>query len=192
MKTLAIREKKAQAAAAMMAAMVTRLLVTKKTLIRLILRSRNFRNIRPFEAIRVHLYIHGICNFCLNKFFCKFYPAQVLRARPAQDVTPLRIHRDKMFVSSEAWHLFKKVHPEQDFSDFWLETSLKFFMGCFDLSSFFLLCKKEGSTSANLSSAKLPKTEPLSPITDGLDFAYASDVAEDDSCEPGHVVELSF
>jgi hypothetical protein len=43
-----------------------------------------------------------------------------------------------------------------------------------------------------LSSTKLPKTEPLSPITDGLDFAYASDVAEDDSCEPGHVVELSF
>jgi hypothetical protein len=56
----------------------------------------------------------------------------------------------------------------------------------------FSCCKKEGSASANLSSTKLPKTEPLSPITDGLDFAYASDVAEDDSCEPGHVVELSF
>jgi hypothetical protein len=34
--------------------------------------------------------------------------------------------------------------------------------------------------------------EPLSPITDELDFAYASDVAEDNSREPGHVVELSF
>jgi hypothetical protein len=97
-----------------------------------------------------------------------------------------------MFVSGEAWCLFKKAHPEQDSSDFWLETSLKFSMGCFDLSSFFLLCKKEGSTSANSSSAKILKTEPLSPIADELDFDYASDVAEDDSCEPGHVVELSF
>jgi hypothetical protein len=49
---------------------------------------------------------------------------------------PLRIHRDKMFVSGEAWRLFKRAHPEQDFSDFWLEASLKFSMGCFDLSSF--------------------------------------------------------
>jgi hypothetical protein len=105
---------------------------------------------------------------------------------------PLRIHRDKMFVSGEAWCLFKKAHPEQDFSDFWLETSLKFSMGCFDLSSFFLLCKKEGSAPATSRSVKIPKTEPLSPIADALDFAYASDVAEDDSCEPGHVVELSF
>jgi hypothetical protein len=105
---------------------------------------------------------------------------------------PLRIYRDKMFVSGEAWRLFKRAHPEQDFSDFWLETSLKFSMGCFDLSSFFLLCKNEGSTSANSSSTKIPKTEPLSPTTGELNFAYASDIAEDGSCEPGHVVELSF
>jgi hypothetical protein len=97
-----------------------------------------------------------------------------------------------MFVSGEAWRLFKKAHPEQDFSDFWLETSLKFSMGCFNLSSFFLLCKKEGSTSANSSSAKIPKTEPLSPTANELNFAYASDIAEDDIREPGHVVELSF
>jgi hypothetical protein len=97
-----------------------------------------------------------------------------------------------MFVSGEAWRLFKRAHPEQDFSDFWLETSLKFSMGCFDLSSFFLLCKKEGSIAANSSSMKIPKTEPLSPTVDELNFAYASDIAEDDSCEPGHVVKLSF
>jgi hypothetical protein len=34
--------------------------------------------------------------------------------------------------------------------------------------------------------------DPLSPITDELDFAYDSDIAEDNSREPGHVVELSF
>jgi hypothetical protein len=104
---------------------------------------------------------------------------------------PLCIHRDKMFVSGEVWRLFKRAHPEHDFSDFWLETSLNFSMGCFDLSSFFLL-KKEGSTSANSSSTKIPKTEPLSPIAGELNFAYARDVAEDDSCKPGHVFELSF
>jgi hypothetical protein len=47
-----------------------------------------------------------------------------------------------MFVSGEAWRLFKKAHPEQDFSDFWLETSLKFSTGCFDLSSFPFFVKR--------------------------------------------------
>jgi hypothetical protein len=65
-------------------------------------------------------------------------------------------------------------------------------MGCFDLSSFFLLRKKEGSGAANSSSSKIPKTEPLSSIAGELDFAYASDIAEDNSFEPGNVVELSF
>jgi hypothetical protein len=105
---------------------------------------------------------------------------------------PLWIHRDKMFVSGEAWHLFQRAHPEQDFSDFWLETSLKFSMGCFDLASCFLINKKEGSTSTNSSFAKIPKMEPLSPTAGEFNFAYASDIAEDDSCEPGYVVELSF
>jgi hypothetical protein len=34
--------------------------------------------------------------------------------------------------------------------------------------------------------------EPLSPISTGLDFAYASDIVKDNRHEPGHVVELSF
>jgi hypothetical protein len=105
-------------------------------------------------------------------------------------VAPLWIHRDKIFVSGEAWRLFQEAHPEQDFSDFWFEVSLRFFMGCFDLSSFFVLRKKEGSSAASSSSSKVPKTEPLSLIAGELDFAYASDIAEDNSCEPGHVVEL--
>jgi hypothetical protein len=63
-------------------------------------------------------------------------------------VTPLQIHRDKIFVSGEAWRLFQEAHPEQDFSDFWLELSLRFSMGCFDLSFFFLLRKKESSSVA--------------------------------------------
>jgi hypothetical protein len=42
-----------------------------------------------------------------------------------------------MFVSGKAWRLFKEAHPEQDFSDFWLEVSVKVSTGCFDLSSFF-------------------------------------------------------
>jgi hypothetical protein len=65
-------------------------------------------------------------------------------------------------------------------------------MGCFDLSSFFLLRKKDSSSAVNSGSSRIPKTEPLSPIVDELDFAYASDIAEDGSCEPGHIVELSF
>jgi hypothetical protein len=36
------------------------------------------------------------------------------------------------------------------------------------------------------------KTEPLSPITDELDFAYASDIVESNSRDPGHIVELSY
>jgi hypothetical protein len=97
-----------------------------------------------------------------------------------------------MFVSGEAWRVFKQAHPEQDFSDFWLETSLKFSMSCFDLSPFFLFCKKESSASATSCFANIPKIEPLSPLADASGFAYARDVAEDNSCKPGHVVELSF
>jgi hypothetical protein len=65
-------------------------------------------------------------------------------------------------------------------------------MGCFNLSSFFLLRKKDSSSAVNSSSPKISKTEPLSPIADELDFAYASGIAEDNSREPGHIVELSF
>jgi hypothetical protein len=39
---------------------------------------------------------------------------------------PLRIHRDKMFVSGEAWRLFKQAHPKQDFSDFGSKHRLSF------------------------------------------------------------------
>jgi hypothetical protein len=97
-----------------------------------------------------------------------------------------------VIVSGEAWRLFKKTHPERDFSDFWLEVSLKFSMNCFDLSSFFLLREDEIPTATNSSSSRVLKMEPLSPITTGLEFAYASDVAEFNSRSPGHVVELSF
>jgi hypothetical protein len=65
-------------------------------------------------------------------------------------------------------------------------------MGCFYLSSFFHLHKDKNTTTANLGPSQIPKTEPLSPITSGLDFAYASDIVEDNSREPGHIVELWF
>jgi hypothetical protein len=105
---------------------------------------------------------------------------------------PLRIHCVNVFVSGEAWRFFKEAHPEQDFSDFWLEASLKFLIGCFDLSSFFLLHKDENPTTASSGPSQIPKTDPLSPIISGLDFAYASDIVEDSSREPGHIVELPF
>jgi hypothetical protein len=97
-----------------------------------------------------------------------------------------------MFVSGETWRLFQEAHPEQDLSDFCLEVSLRFSMGCFDLSSFFLIRKGDSFTATNSGSSRIPKMEPLSSITDKLDFAYASDIAEDNSREPGHLVELSF
>jgi hypothetical protein len=97
-----------------------------------------------------------------------------------------------MFASGESWRLFKEAHPEQDFSDFWLEVLLKFSTGCFDLSSLFLLREDENRTAANSSSLEVMKTKPLSPITTGLDFAYASDIVGNNSRDPGQVVELSF
>jgi hypothetical protein len=55
-----------------------------------------------------------------------------------------------------------------------------------------LFRKKERSASATSRSANIPKTEPLSPLAGASDFVYASDVAEDNICKPGHVVEFSF
>jgi hypothetical protein len=107
-------------------------------------------------------------------------------------VLPLGIHHGNVIVSGEAWRLFKETHPERDFSDFWLEVSLKFSINYFDLSSFFLLREDNNPTAANSSSSKILKTEPLSPTTTGLDFSYASDVAVNGSRDPGHIVEISF
>jgi hypothetical protein len=97
-----------------------------------------------------------------------------------------------MVVSGEAWRLFKETHPERDFSDFWLEVSLNFSICSFDLSMFFLLREGDIPTTTASSSSKVVKTEPLSPSTDGHDFAYASDVVENNSRDPGHIVELSY
>jgi hypothetical protein len=88
--------------------------------------------------------------------------------------------------------LFKETHPERDFSDFWLEISLKFSMNCFDLSSFFLLRGEDDPATTTSSSQNFVKMEPLSPMIDEHDFAYASDIAENNSRDSGHVVELSF
>jgi hypothetical protein len=102
-------------------------------------------------------------------------------------VLPLWIHHGNQVVSGEAWRLFKEAYPDRDFSDFWLETSLKFLISSFDLSTFFLLCEDVSPAATASSSSKVMKTEPLSPITDELDFAYASDDVENNSREPGQL-----
>jgi hypothetical protein len=106
-------------------------------------------------------------------------------------VLPLRIHHGNQVVSGEAWRLFKEAYPDRDFSDFWLE-ALKFSICSFDLSTFFLLREDDSFAVVASSSSKAVRTEPLSPSTDGHDFAYASDVVENNSRDLGHIVELSF
>jgi hypothetical protein len=107
-------------------------------------------------------------------------------------VLPLRIHHGNQVVSGEAWRLFKDAHPDRDFSDFWLEVSLKFSICSFDLSTIFLLHEGDTRAAATSSSSSLVKTEPLSPSTDVHDFTYASNNVENNSRDPGHIVELSF
>jgi hypothetical protein len=114
-----------------------------------------------------------------------------LQVGPTQDVLLLRIHRGKQVVSGEAWRLFKQAYPDRDFSDFWIETSLTFSINSFD-STFFLLREDGSPAAAASSSLKVMKTEPLSPIADEHDLSYASDVVENDSHEPGHIVELLY
>jgi hypothetical protein len=97
-----------------------------------------------------------------------------------------------MVVRGEAWRLFKETHPERDFSDFWLEVSLNYSINSFDLSTFFLFREDDSRAATASSSSKVLKTEPLSPITTELDFAYASDVIENNSRDPGHIIELSY
>jgi hypothetical protein len=94
-------------------------------------------------------------------------------------------------VSGEAWRLFKEAYPDRDFSDIWLEASLKFSICSFDLFIFLLRGDDTPAVAAS-SSSNLVKTEPLRPRTDEHDFAYASDIVENNSHDPGHIVELSF
>jgi hypothetical protein len=87
----------------------------------------------------------------------------------------------------------QRIPPERDFSDFWLEVSLKFSMNCFDLSSFFLLREDDSPATTTPSSLNFVKTEPLSPMIGEHDFAYAGNFAEkNNGQDPGHIVELSF
>jgi hypothetical protein len=107
-------------------------------------------------------------------------------------VIPLQIHRGNQVISGEAWQLFKEAYPDRDFSEFWLETSLNFSICSFDLSTFFLLRDGDTPAATALSSSILMQKEPLSPKTDEYDFAFASDVVENNGRDPGHIVELSF
>jgi hypothetical protein len=95
-------------------------------------------------------------------------------------------------VSGEARQLFKEAYPERDFSDFWLEFFLNFSICSFDLSSFFLL--RDGYTPATvaLSSRSFVKMEPLRPNTGDYDFAYASDIVENNGRDPRDIVKLSY
>jgi hypothetical protein len=86
----------------------------------------------------------------------------------------------------------KKLTPSEIFSDFWLEVSLNFSICGFDLSTFFLLRKGDIRAATASSSFKVVKMEPLSASADGHEFAYASDVVENNSRNPGHIVELSY
>jgi hypothetical protein len=97
-----------------------------------------------------------------------------------------------MVVSGEAWPLFKETHPERDFSDFWLEISLNFSINSFDLSLLFLLHEDITPTATAASSQSFVKTEPLGLKISEHDFAYASDIVENGSHDPGHIVELSY
>jgi hypothetical protein len=97
-----------------------------------------------------------------------------------------------MIVSGEAWRQYKESYPERDFSNFWLEVSLKFLMNCFDLPSFFLLREDDSPSTTTPNSQDFVKTEPLSPMIGEHNFAYASDFAENNSRDPGLIVELSF
>jgi hypothetical protein len=65
-------------------------------------------------------------------------------------------------------------------------------MNNFNLSTFFLLCEDDSPAAMASSPSMVLKTEPLSPITTGLGFAYASDIVENNSRDPGHIVELSY
>jgi hypothetical protein len=68
---------------------------------------------------------------------------------------------------------------------------MNFSVNNFDLSSFFLLREDDSSVAESSHSSRVMKMDHLSPITNWQDFAYASDVAEDNSRDPGHIVELS-
>jgi hypothetical protein len=97
-----------------------------------------------------------------------------------------------MLVSGEAWRLFKETRPGRDFSDFWLEVSLHFSINSFNISTFFLLREDDSPAATTPSSQSFVKTEPLSPMIGEHEFAYASDIVESDSRDPGHIVELPY
>jgi hypothetical protein len=81
----------------------------------------------------------------------------------------------------------KKITPNKIFPIFGFKSRLSFQLAVL------IFLRSYGSPSVAASSvSKVLKMEPLIPISTGLNFAYGSDVAKNNSCDPGHVVELSF
>jgi hypothetical protein len=104
----------------------------------------------------------------------------------------LELNKNLGCHSGEAWRLFKEAYHEREFSDSLLEVSLNFSICSFDLSSFFLLCDGYTLAATASCSQSFVKTEPLSSKTGDYDFAYASDTAENNGRDHGHIVELSY
>jgi hypothetical protein len=100
-------------------------------------------------------------------------------------VFPLQIHRGNIVVSGEAWRLFRETHPERDFFDFWLEVSLNFSINSFSFVKMTVLLQRPEVLRASGS-------QPLSSMIGEHEFAYASDIVENGSGDPGHIVELSY
>jgi hypothetical protein len=56
----------------------------------------------------------------------------------------------------------------------------------------FFQCDGYAPAATASSSRSFVKTEPLSPKTGDCEFAYASDIIENDGRDPGHIVKLSY
>ena len=50
-------------------------------------------------------------SFVLNDFVENFNPAQVPNLEPAQDVAPLSLYNDGIYVSGELWEYWRSAFP---------------------------------------------------------------------------------
>jgi hypothetical protein len=86
----------------------------------------------------------------------------------------------------------KGLIPNKTSPIFSLRPRLNFLWAVLISLHFSCFVRRDVSASSTSRSAKIPKTEPLSPIAGASHFAYASDIAENNVCKLGHVIELSF
>jgi hypothetical protein len=146
------------------------------------------RTMHTFEAASVHLHIHLVF---LNNCFVNFNLRRSCKLGLRRTWCHYGFIKIKCLLAAKRGACSNKLIPNKISLIFGSKLRLSFL---WDASTFlhFSCFVRRKVLHLQLHVPRIFRRRSPLALMQALDFAYASDVAEDESCKPGHVVELSF